>query len=52
MFGAARYLVSAEGTSYLGGARGMSPQEIIKIKHSEKLFPVFVEPKNQFPRQG
>ena len=23
-----------------------------KIEHSETLFPAFVEPKNQFPRQG
>ena len=40
-------------TSYLSGSRGMPLQENFKIiEDSEMLFPVFLEPKNQFPRQG
>ena len=27
-------------------------QEILRIEHWEMLFPVFLELKNQFPRQG
>ena len=30
----------------------MLPQEICKIEHSGTLFPAFLEPKNQFFRQG
>ena len=33
-------------------SEGMPPQEIFWIEHSEMLFLVFLEPKNQFPRQG
>ena len=30
----------------------MLPNEILKIEHSETLFPAFLETKYQFPRQG
>ena len=29
----------------------MLPQEIFKIEYSETLFPAFLEPRKQFPRQ-
>ena len=31
---------------------GHAPQDIFEIAHSETLFPAFLEPNNQFPRQG
>ena len=34
------------------GVWGHAPQDIFKIAHSETLFLAFLEPKNQFPRQG
>ena len=53
IFSAARRFVSTEGVSYLGGSGGIPrPPEAFLKKHSETLFPVFLEPKNQFPRQG
>ena len=36
----------------LGGSEGMLPQEMFKKEHSETLFPVFLETRYQFPRQG
>ena len=45
--------MSAEGGSYLRGSKETPhPQEIIKIEQSATLFPLFLEPKIQFPRQG
>lgn len=44
--------LDAEDVSYLGGSGGMFPLEIFKKEHSEMLFPEFLEPKNQFPREG
>ena len=32
------------------GVWGHAPLDIFKIKHSETMFPAFLEPKNQFPR--
>ena len=34
------------------GSEGMLPQEIFKKEHSETFFPVFLDTKYQFPRQG
>ena len=50
--GAEGRLVSTKGASYLGESGGMPPQDIFEIAHSETLFPAFLEPNNQFPRQG
>ena len=42
--------LDAEDASYLGGS--CFPGKSLKKEHSEMLFPEFLEPKNQFPREG
>ena len=52
IFGAARHVSSAQSASYLGGVGvwGHGPPGNLKKKHSETLFPAFLESKYQFPR--
>ena len=42
--------VAPQGASYLEVCKGIRPPEIFKIKHSERLLPVFLHPQDSVPQ--